>query len=92
MNEELVTEIDREKLHEELKTLHANQKKTDMFLDVLSVSIKEINELLDAVTRVLEHPEIVENEEDRLEICDLLKEHKASIVEIGKKMEQCRLG
>lgn len=56
-------------------------------MQMLATSIKETSELLNMVTLMLESPEILQNPESKMKICEFLKRHKDIIAGLSKRME-----
>ncbi|MFR4039064.1 MAG: hypothetical protein ACLTZT_15865 [Butyricimonas faecalis] len=62
-------------------------KEREFFMQMLATSIKETSELLNMVTLMLESPEILQNPESKMKICEFLKRHKDIIAGLSKRME-----
>ena len=79
--------INGEELRKEIEILFEDKEKRVFFMQMLATSVKETNELLNVVTLVLESPEILQNPESKMKICEFLKRHKDIIAGLSKRME-----
>ena len=87
MSEVKLANIDGEELRRELEILFEDKEKRVFFMQMLATSIKETSELLNMVTLMLESPEILQNPESKMKICEFLKRHKDIIAGLSKRME-----
>ena len=79
--------IDGKELRRELEILFEDKERREFFMQMLATSIKETSELLNMVTLMLESPEILQNPESKMKICEFLKRHKDIIAGLSKRME-----
>ena len=87
MSEDKLANINGEELRKEIEILFEDKEKRVFFMQMLATSVKETNELLNVVTLVLESPEILQNPESKMKICEFLKRHKDIIAGLSKRME-----
>ena len=59
----------------------------EFFMQMLATSVQETNDLLNVVTLVLESPEILQNPESKMKICEFLKKHKGIIADLSESMK-----
>ena len=87
MSEDKLVNIDTEKLRKEVEILFEDKEKREFFIQMLAVSVKETSELLNMVTLMLESPEILQNPESKMKICEFFKKHKDIIAGLSKRMQ-----
>ena len=87
MSEDKLANINGEELRKEIEILFEDKERRVFFMQMLATSVKETNELLNVVTLVLESPEILQNPESKMKICEFLKRHKDIIAGLSKRME-----
>ena len=87
MSEDKLANINGEELRKEIEILFEDKEKRVFFMQMLATSIKETSELLNMVTLMLESPEILQNPESKMKICEFLKRHKDIIAGLSKRME-----
>lgn len=87
MSEDKLLSIDTEKLRKEIEVLFEDKEKRELFMQVLVTSVKETSELLNVVILVLESPEVLQNPDSKVKICELLKKHKSIVTSLSKSME-----
>ena len=87
MREDELEGIDTEGFRKEGEVLFEDKEKRVFFMQMLATSIKETSELLNMVTLMLESPEILQNPESKMKICEFLKRHKDIIAGLSKRME-----
>ena len=87
MSEVKLANIDGKELRRELEILFEDKERREFFMQMLATSIKETSELLNMVTLMLESPEILQNPESKMKICEFLKRHKDIIAGLSKRME-----
>ena len=87
MSEVKLANIDGEELRRELEILFEDKEKRVFFMQMLATSVKETNELLNVVTLMLESPEILQNPESKMKICEFLKKHKGIIADLSESMK-----
>ena len=85
MSEDKLANINGEELRKEIEILF--EDKRVFFMQMLATSVKETNELLNVVTLVLESPEILQNPESKMKICEFLKKHKGIIADLSESMK-----
>ena len=87
MSEDKLANINGEELRKEIEILFEDKERRVFFMQMLATSIKETSELLNMVTLMLESPEILQNPESKMKICEFLKRHKDIIAGLSKRME-----
>ena len=87
MREDELEGIDTEGFRKEVEVLFEDMERREFFMQMLATSIKETSELLNMVTLMLESPEILQNPESKMKICEFLKRHKDIIAGLSKRME-----
>ena len=87
MREDELEGIDKEGFRKEEEVLFEDKERREFFMQMLATSIKETSELLNMVTLMLESPEILQNPESKMKICEFLKRHKDIIAGLSKRME-----
>ena len=87
MREDELEGIDTEGFRKEEEVLFEDKERREFFMQMLATSIKETSELLNMVTLMLESPEILQNPESKMKICEFLKRHKDIIAGLSKRME-----
>ena len=87
MREDELEGIDTEGFRKEVEVLFEDKERREFFMQMLAKSIKETSELLNMVTLMLESPEILQNPESKMKICEFLKRHKDIIAGLSKRME-----
>ena len=80
-------EDELEGIDTEVEVLFEDKERREFFMQMLATSIKETSELLNMVTLMLESPEILQNPESKMKICEFLKRHKDIIAGLSKRME-----
>ena len=86
MSEVKLANIDGKELRRELEILFEDKEKRVFFMQMLATSVKETNELLNVVTLMLESPEILQNPESKMKICEFLKKHKGIIADLSESL------
>ena len=84
MSEDKLANINGEELRKEIEILFEDKERRVFFMQMLATSVKETNELLNVVTLVLESPEILQNPESKMKICEFLKKHKGIIADLSE--------
>ena len=87
MSEDKLANINGEEWRKEIEILFEDKEKRVFFMQMLATSVKETNELLNVVTLVLESPEILQNPESKMKICEFLKKHKGIIADLSESMK-----
>ena len=87
MSEVKLANIDGKELRRELEILFEDKEKRVFFMQMLATSVKETNELLNVVTLMLESPEILQNPESKMKICEFLMKHKGIIADLSESMK-----
>ena len=87
MREDELEGIDTEGFRKEVEVLFEDKERREFFMQMLATSVKETNELLNVVTLMLESPEILQNPESKMKICEFLKKHKGIIADLSESMK-----
>lgn len=87
MSEDKLAGINTEELRKEVEVLFEDKEKKGFFMQILVTSVKETSELLNMVTLMLDSPEILQNPESKMKICEFLKKHKSIIADLSQRME-----